>query len=290
MYVTATAQAIAAQRRHLRSSRIELLLLLCVALVSVRKWGDSPDFGQVAAGVFFFVIAVTKAHALAAGAEGAWHQARGAAETAKTLAWRYAVGGDPFPIGAEATEVDRRLVSRLADAADGVADPLIPTSPDAPQITARMRALRAAPLAERRAAYQRDRVADQRRWYIVKARQFQRRAQKWQMVMLGGELIGGAFAVLRATVKLPIDLRGVAVTVVAVSAAWLEARQYQRLARAYAATARELEDITLFDEASLAEDGWARFVDSAESVMTREHALWLATKGFVEPRSDPADP
>lgn len=51
--------------------------------------------------------------------EQAWYDGRALAESAKTLAWRYAVGADPFPDGMPEDEARELLRTRLGEVSSG---------------------------------------------------------------------------------------------------------------------------------------------------------------------------
>jgi hypothetical protein len=92
------------------------------------------------------------------------------------MAWLYMMDADPYPISLSGIEVDGKFIADLkavvkeqAEAALGFGGEFS----DRPQITARMRAVRAASLEQRRQTYLACRIDDQRRWYSTKARNSQ---------------------------------------------------------------------------------------------------------------------
>src|SRR5437588_4040327 len=242
LYAAADTKAIAAQRHYLGAMRWQLGLLVVAAGFGAYTWrGHRPDPGGIATAVLLFVIATIKIHVLLAGSERTWYQSRAAAESAKTLAWRYAVGGGPFGVRAfEGDQADRLLIDRLRDVLEPLEDITLVPVDDRDQITLAMRAIRSSPLHQRMATYEHGRIADQRAWYTARARENERRSQRWQWTTLGAELVGGAFAIVRAMTAFTLDVRGLAVAAVGVSAAWVETRQYSNTATAYSVTAREL--------------------------------------------------
>ena len=69
-----------------------------------------------------FVLAIVmRASRLAGNPVADWHQGRAAAESVKTLCWRYAVCANPFGRQLDDAAVDREFVKRL--------DEIIATSP-----------------------------------------------------------------------------------------------------------------------------------------------------------------
>ena len=83
-----------------------------------------------------------------------WYQARAAAESARTLAWRYAAGGQPFPVSRDAHEVDELLLDRLHGVLVPLSSiPVIPGTPHLEQITEWMRTTRGLSLDGRKATF-----------------------------------------------------------------------------------------------------------------------------------------
>ena len=83
---------------------------------------------------------------------------------------------------------------------------------------------------------------------------------------------------LKATGVLRVDLLGLASAVVAGGAAWVQAKQHQTLATAYAVTSQELSTISGQVDWASTEQEWAHFVDQAEEAISREHTLWRASR------------
>ena len=109
-----------------------------------------------------------------------WYEGRAAAESAKTLGWRYAVGAEPFGVEAlSGRDADLLLIQRLDEVLTDLDD--LATEPPrgrAEQITPAMRAVRAAPLPVRRAVYERWRTGEALEWYRTKSAWNQRRARQ----------------------------------------------------------------------------------------------------------------
>src|SRR5262249_15254032 len=132
--------------------------------------------------------------------EDRWYEARAIAESAKSVAWRYAVGGRPFDLGKDREAVDTLARQRVREALSVTAS----YSPDAQfadeeQITFAMRALRThTPPAARREAYRRGRIVDQRAWYERNARLNRALARRAHLVIIGLEAVAVVAALLQA--------------------------------------------------------------------------------------------
>lgn len=57
--------------------------------------------------------------------ERTWYDGRAVAESAKTLAWRYAVGADPFPISMSRAEAELLFASRMSSIIEQVSDQIV---------------------------------------------------------------------------------------------------------------------------------------------------------------------
>ncbi len=213
--------------------------------------------------------------------EKLWYGGRAVAESAKSMAWRYMTGAEPYSIALPAAEVDARFVSDLKALIkdDRLAVGFGSDFSDKPQISPRMREVRAATLDQRKAIYISDRLADQRKWYGAKARKSQR-AESWYFVLI---LVSQALA-LASTVFMisqpgsAWNLTGVFSAVASALVAWLQVRQHEELAQSYAAAALELGFIE--EEASRIseENAFSAFVAEAENAISREQTMWVARR------------
>jgi SMODS and SLOG-associating 2TM effector domain 1 len=190
------------------------------------------------------------------------------------------VGGSPF--GREEVderEADKLLLDRFRQITGSLGGAhLVPITGAAEQISPALRRFRALPLEERRELYRNGRIGGQQAWYARTARWNERRATQWSLVLTTLEALGLAGGVLKATGVLPIDLLGLAGAVVAAGAAWVQAKQHQTLATAYAVTSQELSVISGQVDWASTEQEWAHFVDQAEEAISREHTLWRASR------------
>lgn len=290
LFEAADVSSLGGQRLLLRSLRIRLLLAGAAATsaaFTVRVGGGSAtgpagfDLAAVITAVIFLVVLAME-QLTAAGQPGqAWYEGRALAESVKTLAWRYAVGGAPFGRELPADRARDLLLSRLTGVQrelPGVT--LVPSDRD--QITPRMAALRAAPAAVRRQAYLTGRIAEQRDWYRGKARYHQLWAGRLRLAVTALEVVGVLAALAKALGLLNFDLAGIVAASVAGFAAWTQARQHSTTAPAYAVASHELAVIHQLLDREHTEPEWARTVADAEDAISREHTLWRASRTSVE--------
>lgn len=270
-----------AQKATLRSSRIRLVGATFAAV--------GGAFSFVVAGVDLWAFTALAGFVAALGAEiyitiehpeKAWYQARAGAESVKTLSWRYAVGADPFFESLSTAEADNLFRARVSQVARQVSESVSLPEEDASSPTPEMQALRTASVTTRRDVYLRDRTQKQRDWYSKKAGDNRLASKRWRSFLLLAELIAVVLAAGRLFGGWTIDAAGILAAGIAAGAAWLALKQHTTLRAAYALTAAELEK----QIASLraAEDSvWPTAVADAEEAISREHTMWLASRGEV---------
>jgi hypothetical protein len=208
----------------------------------------------------------------------AWYEGRAAAESAKTLAWRYAVKGESFE---EGTDADRELVARVTELLQDLKDVDLPSpSATTEQVTSIMREIRGGTFEERRSAYREGRVEDQRRWYAKKADLNRRASRSWTLFLFAFEFLGLIGGVLLITGAVTVDLLGLFAALAATVTAWTQAKQFKTLATAYGVTTQELSGVKNELDGVESESEWAHFVGQAEEAISREHTLWRASRGI----------
>jgi hypothetical protein len=280
LFQSADESSLQGQHRYLTATRFRLLMLVLAATSSLVGFGEpgSEIVGWAAAAAFALAL-FAEVSILVMRPERVWHEGRSAAESAKTLAWRYAVGGHPFGIEElDERKADQLLLQRLKEVLRDLKNLELGAALGQEQITDRMRALRAEPFEERRSAYGIGRIEDQRIWYARRAARDEGRARLWMTSMIALEILGVTLGVLRATGTLRVDLLGIAATIAGAIAAWMQVKQHQTQARAYFIAAQELAAIRSEMTTHDTETEWASFVDQAEEAISREHVLWRASR------------
>lgn len=284
LYHAADRSSGVAQKWFLDATRVRLLGLVGAATFGLFTWrhGTSPtDWAGVLAACCFINVLVVEGYLLKFKPERTWYEGRAAAESVKTLSWRYAVGGEPFTIG---TRPENETEDLFLKQLDGVLEVLkdldlvAPTS-SGQQISKTMRDVRTLPLADRKTIYEQDRVEDQQTWYARKAAWNKTRAGRWTGAMLLVEGTGIVAAMLKAVGTIEGDLLLFAGAIVATMTAWLQTKQHRTLATAYGVTALELASVRSKISHQTNEGDWAKFVDDAEEAFSREHTLWKASRG-----------
>jgi hypothetical protein len=284
IYQAADASSLTAQSRYLTALALRLIGLVGAGAFGLATWKTCKaptDWAGVLAALCFFAAVIVEIYLLKERPERTWYEGRAAAESVKTLSWRYSVGGEPFGIGAQSERDTEKLFLRQLDAVIGMLKDLhiAPPSGAGQQITEAMRKLRSQSLDERRHAYEMGRVANQQEWYRRKANWNAKRAIRWTLAMIVVEIIGVIAAILKAVGLLDGDVLIFAGAVVAAMAAWLQTKQHQTLATAYAVTSIELASVRTKIAWQTNENDWGKFVSEAEEAFSREHTLWKASRG-----------
>jgi hypothetical protein len=213
-----------------------------------------------------------------------WYDGRAAAESAKSLAWQYMVGGGDFGLAdGDPSDARAHLVDRLREIHGQLPRgiPLAALGDD--PATSRMDAIRAADADTRRAVYLRDRIEDQERWYTAKAQANEAWRKRWGFAAIALQVAGMAAALLRMIGSLEVDLAGIAATMAVAVAAWTRTKAHAELAEAYDVTAGEVAQIKAELGRVGSEEEWAEFVASAEHAFSREHTLWHARRRTTSP-------
>jgi hypothetical protein len=283
LYRSADRESERAQRSYLRSLRVRLGALLVAAFGGALTLTTAGGF-QVGGGLAFL------AFACALGAElflattsplTTWYEGRAAAESAKTLAWRYMVRGEPFEV--DTPDVDKQFLAQTYSLLQDLQSIALGTAePGAHQITDKMRRIRALDFNERRQVYLVDRIADQQRWYSEKARWNARQARVWVLISIVLEIAGLIGGALKAFGWISFDLLGFLAASAGVVVAWIEAKQHRNLATAYGIASQELASIASELPTVNSEERWAAFVSQAEEAISREHTLWRASRGLSD--------
>jgi hypothetical protein len=278
LYLAASDKSRHGRNRFIRATAIRLIALITAAIGGAASWQvrGSDVFGWI--GLISFLTAIgVESYILSTHPERDWYEGRAAAESVKTLTWRYVVGSSPFDLTLPSDDVDKLFLRRLNEVLTDLGRLAIPPARPGGQITSQMRQVRALPYKERKIAYAKERVQKQRDWYGKKAKENDRKAHTLLLLTLMFELGGVIGAALKAFGVLQVDLLGIVAAGASGLAAWSQTRQYWSNARAYSVATHELASIDS-EIGGVQEADWSQFVNDAEEAISREHTLWRASK------------
>ncbi|WP_285684498.1 DUF4231 domain-containing protein [Actinoplanes sp. NBRC 103695] len=278
-YWAASEHSTRGQRVAIRWLAAQLILLSGGAVLGAVDGVNAGgiDLGAASAAAALLVSLVPAAWLAARNPQRAWYEGRAAAESIKTLAWKYAIRAEPFDCG------DQAAIIRLKN--DLTAIRLDLSTIAWPQhetiATPAMSALRAASLPTRRSVYRMGRIDAERRWYAEKTDNYIRMSRRWSALAVIATVAGLTGGVLKATGVLAYDGLGAASSIAAAATAWLQMKQFRPLAAAYRLTGRELSAVDHQLEHVTDEPDWAQRAASAEDAISREHTMWLARREAV---------
>ena len=284
LHRAAAVTSLEGQRRYLRGLRGILAGAVVAAIAgALAAASDELRGAAYVSGTSFVATIGITAYLAVLRPERAWYDGRAAAESAKSLAWEYAVGGGPF-CHSTCTNADALLTERLHEIVTKLRDFSIGAKDDrGEQITPAMRHLRGASLPERRAVYVRDRLENQRSWYANKSLWNRTRYRRWLSVSIAAQVVGVVTAFLVAAGTVRFDASGILAVLAAAIAAWVQAKDHSGIAQAYGIAAQELAlaRARVESEEAAQEATFAALIDDAEQAISREHTLWLARRGSV---------
>ncbi|MGW0599613.1 DUF4231 domain-containing protein [Streptomyces sp. NPDC002776] len=269
------------QRSYLRWTRWRLYFVIAAAVAGVFT-GSTDGEGRkaliVASLVFFLLALATEIVLLSTRPEETWYHGRAVAESAKTLAWKFAVCADPFPRTMSRADAERLLNQQLSDIV--AESPILAdySSTGSEQVSTKMKDLRDASLQTRKSAYTEGRVDDQKAWYSKNARRNEKSSLLWRCILLALEVLGAVSALLMLVDATSIEFGSALAAGVAAGGAWIEVKQFDNLASAYALTATELALVRSAAQPVDDEGPWSAYVNSAEQAISREHTMWLARR------------
>jgi hypothetical protein len=281
-FASADAASRDGQQAYLRGTRLRLTFAVLSAVLAIFSFevGEGWDGAALLVAFAFIATLVVEVWMLTSKPERKWYDGRALAESTKTLAWKYAVGGDPFTLtnSADDNAHSRRFVSEVEKLIGEVpSDSIIVPAPV--RVTERLQEVRDSPLSVRRDVYLQYRVGDQQAWYSSKARRNAEMASRWRITLILVEGLGIVAAILKAAGLVPIDLPGVIAAALGAGSAWFAVRQHEALARAYTFAANDLSTVYVRLQDAVEESSWAREVSDAEEAISREHIMWRASRG-----------
>lgn len=280
-FASADAHSLRWQNRFLNLQRLQLGALVLAGVGGATDWVIAGGRASaVAAALGFAVAAIARIVVAQQQPERRWYDGRAAAESAKTLAWRFAVCGEPFSRSLSEKAAVSAFTERILELTRDLPSLDRPAGQE-PQVSEAMKRVRSMPLGDRQAAYDSGRLGDQQAWYSRKSRWNERRSAAWNIVLVTLDVGAIAAALMRIAGWIDIDLLGIVATVSAVGVAWVQAKQHELLSRSYAVASQELSAIRDRMTGVRTEVEWAEAMEQAEEAISREHTLWRASRSSL---------
>lgn len=274
------ADAALAQKSFFRLHRVQLWLILLAAaigLVPLAFGGPLNWAGLIAAG-FFGASVLIRVLRMNLRDEDRWYGSRHNAELAKSLCFRFAFGGEGYERELDEETALRRLAEAGGRLSEAIVRPREGGRRDYSEASDEMLERRRLPLAEARALYAQERIADQEVWFTDRAFRNRVLARRYLFFTVTAEVLGLLFGILVAVRSAPEGLVGLMSAIAATAIAWSQLRQHSVLAESYAAQASVLRrfgrELELLDDAD-----WPAFVTRVENSFHSEQDAWTGFMG-----------
>ncbi|MEV6283097.1 DUF4231 domain-containing protein [Kribbella sp. NPDC051770] len=280
LFQAADGASLEAQASYIGRTRLRLVLISVAAACGIASWrvgeGDVDLLGILGTALFIGAL-VIETSLWRDRPDKVWYDGRAVAESAKTLAWKFAVCGSPFPSTMDEAGAARGLADRLDKVKAQFPDlELHPVA--APLVSPWMLEQRRAPIDDRRYTYLKARIEDQQTWYSRKAKYNKRRSKQWRLLLVILEILGAAASLAGALIDVDLFFAPAIAALVGAVVAWIETKQHDSLSRAYSAATADLASAEAKLNLATTDDSWAIEVDDAEEAISREHTVWLASR------------
>ncbi len=278
LFVATDNYAIKWQKRFIFCQKVQLIALITAALGGATSWYYSNyKLSAILTAAALITALFVRFYLAKEQPERKWYNGRAAAESIKTLSWKYVQCANPFPKSLSKTDANQLFIVRVKSVLAEVPTLDEPVAHSSEQITDDMRKLRTKALAERQKYYIQLRIKDQTAWYSKKSIFNSVRARRWNIAIGMLELAALGFALLRIAGGTDFDWVGILVAASAAGVAWLQSKQHETLAQSYSVTSHELASVNSMLSGIKTEKKWAEQVEQAEEAMSREHTLWKAS-------------
>jgi hypothetical protein len=277
LYQSASALSAKSQKAFYRALFWHLLLLFFASVVSITN-SEVPEvwifqalllIGALACAVYLYY----------GKSDQNWYKGRAAAESVKTLTWRFVSRAEPF----ESTdEIDKSkfnmILKGIIEQNVGLAQHLT-TSLSSPSISDKMMSYRQDAADMRRERYIKDRIIEQQVWYAKKADYNRKTVDKFYFFLVLFNIAAIFFAIAKVQYpKAPMWPTDSIVSVALSLVSWIQAKRFQELSASYALTAYEIGFIKEQATRAMNDSEFSKFVGDAENAFSREHTQWIARR------------
>jgi hypothetical protein len=286
LFQAADAASLKGQRAYMFATRSRLIAVVLGAFCGVTSWRVEDrhvNLLGIAAMLCFVAAILAEVYLWQQHPERIWYDGRAVAESTKTSAWKFAVGGGPFPIIMGEGEATRAFIDILSDYRHAYPDlslePVLGNN-----VRDWMTTARAMGLQDRRQCYIDNRLLDQQSWYSRKSTENADSARLWRRTLISLEILGFGAALIETLTEFGLYFTPTFAAAVGAVAAWLGVKQHDQLAKAYSTTVSDLGSAVDKVRVAVSEEDWAREMNDAEDAISREHTLWLSSRSKAEPR------
>lgn len=284
IFLAADRASAGAQKKYLRLSRGTLILLVSGAgfAAAAPVFVCAKPTLAIASAVLLAASILLTLYLKARKPEHLWYGGRAVAESAKSMAWRYMTGSAPYPDVLPGAEIDQKFALALRSIVkerEQLSFGFGGEFSKQPQISDRMRAIRAGSLEERKRVYLVERISDQRVWYGNQAVKNRTAENRYFVMVFAGQLAALSAAIALASwPDSNVRLTGFFASLSGALIAWLQLKQHKDLAQSYSVAELELGFIEEKARHITSEQEFSDFVGDAENAISREHTLWIARR------------
>lgn len=273
------------QRLHMFEVRTHLMLLGIAGVIgcwnpSYEPWGRTVS---IAIAAIMFVALVLGLLLRLGGIDDAWFATRAIAENTKSATWRYMMS--PLPQAkADQEQQDAQFLKELRDirgslpALEGL---LARHHSDGPEITPKIREVRAMQVQDRLAFFCKHRLEDQLRWYRDKAKYNADKEHCFFLLIIAADVLAVAFATIKAIVDTQFNPAGAAVALAACFLAWSQTKRFSDLANSYGVATRDLNILESRANHVRTNEQLIEFANDVDSTISREHRLWVERSKYT---------
>ncbi|WP_421875492.1 DUF4231 domain-containing protein [Pacificispira sp.] len=278
LYESASSGSDKSQRWFLWAIRSEYLLLFFISSISAtRNHISNHELILTISILILSAIFVCKSFKKL---DQDWYRCRALAESIKTTTWRFSMRAHPFE---DAENIDipkahfRNLLKDILRTNKGITAKLSALNQD--QVTASMIILRNLNVKERLGFYVKNRIDDQRRWYIRKSAHNKKAMNIWILLM--------TFIYFLAILSINSNFFGFTfasyafdplIVIITSLIGWIQIKRHSELTASYNLTAHEIGIIHGKAESVKTEMDLSDFVNEAELAFSREHTQWVARR------------
>lgn len=285
LYQASDSSAIHAEKKCFQLVRTRIGILIIIAGVTSFAWNQVPSvrtFAAIVLASFLIISMVISAIMDMKRFDRIWFSSRAIAESVKKESWSFMMKVEPYDGAVTDDTAEDRFLKRLDEvlhSQSSICPQLASHLQEGAQITEHMRNMRKKSLEDRRVYYTQNRIRDQKLWYTAKAKRNQTQESKWFIITWILQIAAAIIAIIIISIwDLIVNPVGILTTTGAGVLSWINARRYRELSQSYGLTAQELTILEAQMDRALTEEKLAEIVIGVETVISREHTIWLVRR------------
>jgi hypothetical protein len=274
------------QRTHFRLLKLQVAVLLSIAIVSAANWQLFPALRTVSIVVASFLIALSFVQLFVQiqRYDRKWFASRAVAESVKVQMWRFMMKVSPYHNSTDtATSIEhfvgdvQQMLKEQQDAK--LVAGSVPVQ--GTEVSQFMLDQRNKSVAERRDLYVKGRIQDQKDWYSKKAVLNSKSYNGWFAATFVLQSASGVIALLVVLFpSFPFNPAGVVATLAASGISWMNAKSYRELSQSYGLIAHDLAGYESIARETDSQEKLEKLVSNVESRISGEHTFWKARRLF----------